>query len=118
MKRKVLSALLAVAMTATLLVGCGNSDAGSTNQSTSTGSSKTDYKGTLSVMHFSTSEESQGNGGSDGFRTMISNWKSAHPDVTLEENVLANTDYKTQISTLAAANDLPDRKSTRLNSSH
>lgn len=108
MKRKVLSALLAVAMTATLLVGCGNSDAGSTNQSTSTGSSKTDYKGTLSVMHFSTSEESQGNGGSDGFRTMISNWKSAHPDVTLEENVLANNDYKTQISTLAAANDLPD----------
>lgn len=66
------------------------------------------YKGDLEVMHFSTSEESQGNGGSDGFRTVIANWESAHPDIKLSQTVLANDDYKTQIATLAAANDLPD----------
>lgn len=66
------------------------------------------YTGDLNIMHFSTSEESEGNGGSDGFRTMIAEWKEAHPDINLVENVLANDEYKTQIATLAAADDLPD----------
>ena len=66
------------------------------------------YKGELELMHFSTSEESQGNGGSDGLRSVIAAWKAAHPDVKLNENVLANAEYKTQIATLAGANDLPD----------
>lgn len=66
------------------------------------------YKGDLNLMHFSTSEESEGNGGSDGFRTVIAAWKEAHPDINLVENVLANDEYKTQIATLAAADDLPD----------
>ena len=66
------------------------------------------YKGTLTLMHFSTSEESEGNGGSDGFRTTIANWQAAHPDITLEQDVLANAEYKTTIATRAAANDLPD----------
>ena len=66
------------------------------------------YKGTLELMHFSTSEESLGNGGSDGLRSTIAAWEAAHPDVKLEQNVLANAEYKTQIATLAGANDLPD----------
>ena len=48
------------------------------------------YKGALSVMHFSTSEESEGNGGSDGFRTVIAAWDAAHPDIELNQNVIAN----------------------------
>ena len=59
-------------------------------------------------MHYSTSEESEGNGGSDGFRTVLAEWDEAHPDITLTQNVLANAEYKTQIATLAAADDLPD----------
>lgn len=66
------------------------------------------YKGELEIMHFSTSEESEGNGGSDGFRTTLAAWAAAHPDITLTQNVLANAEYKTQVATLAAANDLPD----------
>ena len=66
------------------------------------------YTGDLNLMHYSTSEESEGNGGSDGFRTVIAAWKEAHPDINLVENVLANDEYKTQIATLAAADDLPD----------
>lgn len=66
------------------------------------------YKGELNLMHFSTSEESEGNGGSDGFRTMVAEWDEAHPDITLNQNVLANDEYKTQIATMAAAGDLPD----------
>ncbi len=127
MKKKLLCVLLTTAMTATMLAGCGDSSNEGASTSTNTGAStessastddktSTDdnagseggYTGTLELMHYSTSEESQGNGGSDGFRTMISNWKAANPNVTLEENVLANADYKTQIATLASADDLPD----------
>lgn len=66
------------------------------------------YKGELSIMHYSTSEESQGNGGSDGFRTVLAAWKAAHPDITLNENCLANAEYKIKIANQSAANDLPD----------
>lgn len=66
------------------------------------------YKGELKIMHYSTSEESLGNGGSDGFRTVLAAWQAAHPDVTLNENVIANAEYKEKIAALAAANDLPD----------
>jgi len=66
------------------------------------------YAGELELMHYSTSEESQGNGGSDGFRSVIAAWEAAHPSIKLNQNVLANAEYKTQIATLAGANDLPD----------
>lgn len=136
MKKKAVSMLLATAMVVTL-AGCGSSETTTTDSSAATeetteevtddaaaeeteaaddtaeeatdaASGDLAYTGTISLMHFSTSEESEGNGGSDGFRTCIANWKDAHSDITLEENVLANGDYKTQIATLAAADDLPD----------
>ena len=66
------------------------------------------YKGDINLMHFSTSEEAEGNGGSDGFRTTLKAWEDAHSDISVKENVLANDEYKTQIATLAAAGDLPD----------
>lgn len=71
-------------------------------------SSELAYTGELEIMHYSTSEESEGNGGSDGFRTVLGEWDDAHPDITLTATVLANAEYKTQIATLAAADDLPD----------
>lgn len=128
MKRKALGILLTVAMVATMLTGCGDADnSDSADSSSAADSSVADssaadssvadngaadeglaYTGSLSLMHYSTSEESQGNGGSDGFRTTLANWIAAHPEITVEENVLANDDYKTQIATLANANDLPD----------
>ncbi len=125
MKKKVLSVLLATAMVATMLAGCGKSTDPATSQKEETKKEETkkeeskeeskaeesgglEYTGTLELMHFSTSEESQGNGGSDGFRTILAQWIEANPGVDLQENVLANADYKTQIATLAAANDLPD----------
>ncbi|MDD3416526.1 MAG: extracellular solute-binding protein, partial [Lachnospiraceae bacterium] len=131
MKKKLVSILLCTTMVASMLVGCGSSTATEetapaeatteaateeaateavTEAATTEAAAATEvtYKGDLNIMHFSTSEESEGNGGSDGFRTMIAEWKEAHPDVNLTENVLANAEYKTQIATLAAADDLPD----------
>lgn len=97
--KKLVSLLLAVLMLATTSMAFAATPVAATELA---------YKGDLEIMHFSTSEESEGNGGSDGFRTVLASWKAAHPDVNLTENVLANAEYKTQLATLAAANDLPD----------
>ena len=99
-KRQALSAVLATAMVASL----GMTAAAATDVA----ANDLAYKGELEIMHYSTSEESEGNGGSDGFRTVLAAWDEAHPDITLTQNVLANAEYKTQIATLAAAGDLPD----------
>lgn len=128
-RSKVLSILLATAMAGSMLAGCGgsSSDGGSDSSAessesgeSSTGALKDDaalaegndnelaYTGEISLMHYSTSEESQGNGGSDGFRASIKSWLNGHPDITINESVLSNDDYKTQIATQAAADDLPD----------
>lgn len=113
MKKRALSVVLSAAMVAAMGVPAY---AESTEASTEAAGSgvvevaKNDlaYKGNLDIMHFSTSEESQANGGSDGFRTTLAAWEDAHPDISVEENVLANAEYKTQVATLAAAGDLPD----------
>lgn len=134
MKKRLLSVLLSTAMIVTVLTGCGGSaettESASTEESApaeeeteaveetaeETAEEATEesadgdlaYKGEITYMHFSTSEEAEGNGGSDGHRTMIAEWEAAHPDITLTQEVLANGDYKTQIATYAAADDLPD----------
>lgn len=130
MKKKLLSVLLATAMVVTL-AACGGSDDSNNDPTTAPTEAPADnnggdeanapsgddanagggdlaYTGSINFMHFSTSEESEGNGGSDGFRTMIANWEAAHPDITLNQEVLANADYKTQVATYAAADSLPD----------
>ena len=99
-KKQVLSTVLATAMIASLGV--------TASAATDVAANELAYKGELEIMHFSTSEESEGNGGSDGFRTVLAAWDEAHPDITLNQNVLANAEFKTQIATLAAAGDLPD----------
>ncbi|MDO5346111.1 MAG: extracellular solute-binding protein [Lachnospiraceae bacterium] len=99
-KRQVISTVLTAAMVASMgLTASAATDVAATDLA---------YTGELEIMHYSTSEESEGNGGSDGFRTVLAAWQEAHPDITLNENVLANAEYKTQIATLAAAGDLPD----------
>ena len=99
-KKQVLSTVLATAMIASLGV--------TASAATDVAANELAYKGELEIMHYSTSEESEGNGGSVGFRTVLAAWDEAHPDITLNQNVLANAEYKTQIATLAAAGDLPD----------
>ena len=130
MKKKVFASVLSAVMAASVLAGCGSTsqpaasadetsaeaDAEEADVESEDSESDADassgaelaYAGEINLMHYSTSEESEGNGGSDGFRTMIDNWESAHPDIQLNQNVLANDEYKTQIATMAAADDLPD----------
>lgn len=99
-KSQILSAAVAAAMVASM----GLSAAAATDVA----ATELAYKGDLVIKHFSTSEEAEGNGGSDGFRTVLAAWEEAHPDIAVEEQVLANAEYKTDVATLAAAGDLPD----------
>lgn len=132
--KKVLSLLLSSVMAVGLLAACGQTGGTTTAAPTAAPTTKAPeattkapdattkapenttaaptepagFTGELTLMHFSTSEESQGNGGSDGFRTVIANWEKANPGIKLNQTVLANDEYKTQVATLAGANDLPD----------
>jgi multiple sugar transport system substrate-binding protein/raffinose/stachyose/melibiose transport system substrate-binding protein len=111
MKKRIFALMLATVMVFSL-VACGGDSGSSSNSSSSNSSSSNSsgsgYTGDLSIMHFSTSEESQGNAGSLGFRTVISDWKNANPGINLVEEVLQNDDYKIRIATRAENNDLPD----------
>ncbi|MFT3985865.1 MAG: extracellular solute-binding protein [Lachnospiraceae bacterium] len=130
MKRKVLSLILAAAMITVSFAGCGTkgeetaqdaaTEAPAPSEETvaepeegddtaeAADSASEAYEGELTIMHFSTEEEAKGNPGADGFRKMVSEWEESHPDITLNQSILANTEYKTQIATLAANDDLPD----------
>ena len=134
MKKKLLATLLTASMVAAMLAGCGGADeaaapveAPAAEETTEeaapaeptaadaveapeadTATSDLAYTGEINFMHYSTSEEAEGNGSSDGFRSCIAAWDEAHPNITLNQDVLANADYKTQIATKAAADDLPD----------
>lgn len=124
MKRKLLSTVSATLIAVMALSSCGSSDSTTTTETTTETTEETAtteettteetatgdlaYSGELELMHFSTSEESEGNGGSDAFRTTIAKWEETNSNVSLVQSVLSNDDYKTQIATLAAADDLPD----------
>ena len=94
MKKKMLGLLLSTAMLATTVAGCGSTAATTASapaaeetvkteaaESTAADTADTEteagdgselaYAGELEIMHYSTSEESEGNGGSDGFRTVL-----------------------------------------------
>ena len=115
-KRKTaVAAILTLAMTGTMLGGCQketeekeNGQTAETQEKTKAENDGEGYAGELSLMHFSTAEESAESGSASDFRTVISNWEAENPDITLTQNVLSNDDYKTQIATQAAAGDLPD----------
>lgn len=97
--KKVFSLLLVLALLAATV---------SAFAATPVANNELEYKGELTIMHYSTSEESQGNGGSDGFRTVLAAWDEAHPDITLNQNVIANAEYKEKIAYMASGNQLPD----------
>ena len=102
MKKKLLGLLLSTAMVASVLAGCGGSgDTPAAETPAETPAAETPaaeapaetpaaetpeaeapaeatgditFAGELEIMHYSTSEESEGNGGSDGFRTVLGLW--------------------------------------------
>ena len=73
MKKRALSVVLSAAMVAAMGVPAYAESTEASTEGAGSGVmevAKNDlaYKGSLDIMHFSTSEESQANGGSDGFR--------------------------------------------------
>jgi len=122
MKKKFVSVLMATVMVAVMFTGCGKSASTDTTTKVEEDANVTEtedteeektadgdaYKGELEIMHFSTTEEAETDGGAEGFRTILAQWEEEHSNIKLVQTVLANDEYKTQIATLAAADDLPD----------
>ncbi len=109
MKKFLILALAALVASVTFANGAQDANESSSKASASGKSaSGLAYAGDLEIMHYSTSEEAEGNGGSDGMRTLLAKWNEDEGRINLVQNILANDEYKKQIAVLAAADDLPD----------
>ncbi|MDC7126135.1 MAG: extracellular solute-binding protein, partial [Spirochaetales bacterium] len=108
MKKLSLALVLVLLMVGAVFAGGQQEAAAPEETQSGTSASGLAYSGDLEIMHFSTSEEAEGNGGSDGMRTMLMEWNEAEGKINLVQNILANDEYKKQIAVLAAADDLPD----------
>lgn len=62
----------------------------------------------LTVAHYFVDELRNGDFANDVFNTLKENWISEHPDIKLNETILAHDDYQTKIQAQAAVGELPD----------
>lgn len=91
MKRKMMSVILTMSVTASLMTGVTANAEGSDAV-------------TITLMD----QFVEGEGLSDAFRARLEVFKEEHPNVTIEEETLNTSDMGTKVQTLAAANELPD----------
>jgi raffinose/stachyose/melibiose transport system substrate-binding protein len=71
-------------------------------------SKKTDDKVTLDVSHFMTYETRNESTEINAYHIMKDKFLAAHPDVSLNETILEQTDYQTKVMALAASDEMPD----------
>lgn len=120
MKKKVVSVILAVAMTASLLAGCGTN-----NGNSAAGEESTETEGTESTEE--TAEESTEETAASGedvtleflsckiedapkaaFDEIIANFEAANPGVKIEVQSMNSDNLKTTLRSRAASGDMPD----------
>ena len=63
---------------------------------------------TLTIVHEHSEEAAQSIPSSAAFRYCMELYKEAHPWVTLEETIIANSDIQDKYTALIAADELPD----------
>ncbi len=118
MKRKALSVLLSAAMVATLLVGCGNNTAQTSDANvdaapateaagaaTEVAEAESDEPITITIWHQSVVD-------TDPVKKVIEDsveeYHKLHPNVTIEQDGVNGEQYKTKIKTAFAAGEAPD----------
>ncbi|MGN0256582.1 MAG: ABC transporter substrate-binding protein [Chordicoccus sp.] len=98
--KKTMSVLLAGAMAAVMLAGCGSSSKSGTSSGSTSGSSTK-----LSMMLSGTESDSF----VEGYRKIIDEFnKSNEYGVTIEPEFLSTSDYKTKLATMMASDAEPD----------
>lgn len=97
MKKRVVSLLLIVALSALALCGCGDK-----GESTNTDSK--DENVTLTMWTIATKSDSF----HQPYLDAIAEFEKAHPGVKIKMETFENESYKTKIKSAVAANDLPD----------
>ncbi|MFC0216179.1 extracellular solute-binding protein [Paenibacillus chartarius] len=93
---------------ASVLAGCGGSGSGGTNagQTASGGGNQAAKKTTIKMMHL----WPQGSSATQYkiVNDIIKEFTAANPNVTIEQEVLENEQYKNKMKVLSTSNDLPD----------
>lgn len=122
MKKKILSAVLCVVMTASMLAGCGGTETGGENAGSdaeqgeadgdtgeSTGESSADAAEneediTITVWSIATESDAF----HPAYLKAIEDYENAHPGIKIKLETFENESYKTKIKSAVAANELPD----------
>lgn len=97
MKKKILATLMVVAMTASLLVGCGG------NSSDESGDSSTGEEIVLTFL-----DKHPEDGYREYFEQAIADFEEAHPGVNIEYENVSDEAIKDKLSVMAAGDELPD----------
>lgn len=63
---------------------------------------------TLEFMHTRTEEDISNSAEGTIFKQHLDEWIAAHPNVTINQSTMNQTDYQTKITALSAADDMPD----------
>ena len=107
MKKKAVSILLSLIMTASLLAGCGTkdsvSDSGNSQGGQSSQSSSAEEK-TLTFWSIATESDNM----HSSYLKAIEEWESNHEGYKIKFETFENQAYKTKIKSAVAANELPD----------
>lgn len=106
MKKKLLAALLCVAMTATMLAGCGKK-ADSTNTATNAGTGTEETSGDPVTLKMFSNLPDRKNGQGLVEQTIIDEYMAANPNVTIEVEALDEESYKTKFKAYAM-DGMPD----------
>jgi len=101
-KRATTAILLAVLMT--VLAACGSSNEGSKAGGSSTTGGADNQKVKLSLWHNFTGDDLR----AQTMRTIIEEFQSENPNVTLDIQAIPPDGYKTRLKTVAAADQMPD----------
>lgn len=117
MKKRIVSAILATAMVATLFAGCSNNNSSSTSSAAKDDSSS---KATSSTTESGAESTPAGNDGAkveieflqqkreavDTFDALIQEFQKQNPNITVTQNTVPDAD--TVLMTRAASNEMPD----------
>jgi raffinose/stachyose/melibiose transport system substrate-binding protein len=102
-KMRVAALMMAGILSVSGLTACGGKD------SDSKGDSKAEGDGIeLTVSHYYLEEERESNAVGDSYLAMVEQYEKDHPEVTVTQQAMSQSDYSTKIQAQAAVNEVPD----------
>lgn len=107
MKRKTQWKVVVMAITAMFGVTACGGQTSSKEQVNTDNNKNENATQELTLSHYYLEEERESSSVVGSFLQMVDQWEAANPDVKLQKQVMAQSDYSTKIQAQAAVNEVP-----------